>query len=183
MKYRTAPEVEKVVEDVLFEHHPDLAAGPRIQCVMTDKTPKSGGHEVLGRARKVLGLHGWLGAAELSPAFDDNSFFVIEVPVPVWDDLDDDQQKALADHLLSHIKYEEETDNWRIIKPEFGEYPWIVDRHGFWRPDDTLGRLATKMSEQLSLLPEEDQERLALPIADVEGDGEPALVGAEAGAS
>ena len=175
MQYRTAPEVEKVLEDVFFEwpdHYEDLSAGPRIQCVMLDKTPRQGGHEVLGRAKKVQGLNGWLGGAELTDAFADNAFFVLEVPFPVWSDLDPARRKALVDHLASQIQYDEETDNWRIVRPEFGEFPWIVERHGFWRPDDTLGRLATKMAEQLTFLPEEDQERLALPIEDVEGGGE-----------
>ena len=177
MMYRVAPEVEKVMEDVLFEyaeHYEELSgnAAPRIQCVMLDKTPKQGGHEILGRVKKVMGLHGWLGAAELTEAFSDNGFFVLEVPITKWDDLDDKRKKALVDSLLSQIQYDEETDNWRVVKPEFGEFPWIIDRHGFWRPDDTLGRLATKMAEQLELLPEEDQERLALPIEDVEGDAE-----------
>lgn len=171
MQYRIAPEVEKVLEDVLFEHHQDLAAGPRVQCVMTDKTPKQGGHEILGRVKKVQGLHGWLAAAELSQAFADNSLFVMEIPATRWGDLDDGQKKALVDSLASQIQYDEETDNWRVVRPEFGEFPWIVERYSFWRPDDTLGRLATKMSEQLRLLPEEDQERLALPEEDVEGDG------------
>lgn len=174
MMYRVAPEVEKVMEDVLFEyaeHYEELSVGPRIQCVMLDKTPEQGGHEILGRVKKVMGLHGWLGSAELSQAFSDNGFFVLEIAFPKWGDLTGAQQKALVDSLLSQIQYDEETDNWRVVKPEFGEFPWIVERHGFWRPDDTLGRLATKMAEQLELLPEEDQERLALPIEDVEGDG------------
>lgn len=175
MMYRTAPEVRKVLDDVIFEHHPDLGGDePTIECVMLDKTPKTGGHEILGRVSKVMGLHGWLAAGERSGAFDENALFVMEIPVARWIDLTPAQQEALVDHLASHVQYHEETDNWRVVKPEFGEFPWIVERRGFWRPDDTLGRLATKMAEQLQLLPAEDQERLALPIEDVEGGGDPA---------
>ena len=172
MQYRTAPEVRKVLDEVVYDHHEDLGGNdPRIECVMLDKTPKQGGHEILGRVTKVQGLHGWLAAEERSHAFDDNALFVLKVPVTKWNELEDWRRKALVDHLASHIQYDYETENWRIVKPEFGEFPWIVERYGFWRPDDTLGRLATKMAEQLQLLPEEDRERLTLPIEDVEGEG------------
>ena len=176
MEYRTAPEVAKIVEDLVFDYHEDLSdRGPEIECVFLSQTPRSRGRDLLGKVRKVSGIHAYLAAQPRPENFDDSalSFFLLEIAQPAWVSLQDYQRKALVDHLLCHLAYDEENDAWRMRPPEYGEFPEIIERWGFWRPDDTFKELAVKVSEQLSLLPEEEQ--LALTE---NGQGEREPVGA-----
>lgn len=78
-----------------------------------------------------------------------------------------------------HIQYDEDGDNWRVIPPQHGEYPEIVERYGFWRPDTSLARLAVKLEHQLSLLTDEQREDL---LKEPEPDQGGADGGAEGGA-
>lgn len=174
MKFRTAPEVRDVIDAVMRDHHPLISEeGIRIEPLMLDKTPKKAGKDIMGRVTKKMGLDAFLGAEEKPESFSRTAeaFFVFEVAETWWNSLDATQRRALIDHLLTHIQYDEDGDNWRVIPPQHGEFPEIIERYGFWRPDTSLARLAVKLQHQLSLLTDEEREDL-LKEAEPEEDGE-----------
>lgn len=161
MEFRTAEEVQRIAEDLIFEHHDQLAEiGPKIECVFLSNNPKSRGRELMGRVRKVSGIHAWLAANPRPESFNTSApgFFLLEVAQPTWVVLDPDQRKALVDHLLMHLAYDEENDSWRMRPPQFGEFPEVIERWGFWWPDAAAFKdFASKAAEQLSLLPDEEE--------------------------
>lgn len=174
MKYRTAPEVRDVIDAVMWDHHPLISEeGVKIEPVMLDKTPKKAGKDIMGRITKKMGLDAFLGAEEKLSGFSKTAeaFFVMEVSETWWNSLDATQRRALVDHLLCHVQYDEDGDNWRVILPQHGEYPEIVERYGFWRPDTSLARMAVKLEHQLSLLSDEEREDL-LKEPEPDEDGE-----------
>lgn len=173
MKYRTAPEITELIDAVAWDHHPLIAGeGPRIVAVMLDKTPKKSGKDIMGRVTKKMALDAFLGAQEKPESFSRTAeaFFVVEISETWWNSLDVTQRRALVDHLLHHIQYDEDGDNWRTIPPQHGEFPEIVERYGFWKPDTSLARLAVKLEHQLSLLTDEEREDL-LKEPEPEDDG------------
>lgn len=161
MKYRTAPEVKEVAES-LIEEVEDLEylTGEPLVYVMMSEAPKKSGRIVLGRAKKVSGLAAFLAARPRPEAFKDPAppdLLVVEVSEFWWRSMPPAGQRGLVDHLLNHFDYDADTGVFRVLAPEFGEFPGVLERHGFWRPDTKLRDFAASMSEQLSLLPPEER--------------------------
>jgi hypothetical protein len=106
-------------------YHPELATA-RITYLFIDRVPKKGGRELLGKAVKVSGR--WEELTELD--------FIIEVSLPKWQDLTDDQKTALVDHLLERCSGEEDEDDgtykWSLREPDVQEFSTILQRHGIW---------------------------------------------------
>ncbi len=168
MEYRQAPEVKAIAESLVWDYHEDLADdGPHIEYVMT----RSGGSKAprrMFRIRKITGLHAYLAseAARKPERFAEpqaEPFVVVEVAEFWWGALSADQRKGMVDHILSHLVYDADAGTWSIEPPQYGEFPGVLDRHGFWRPDDSFKDFAQAVSEQLSLLPEEERHRLMVP--------------------
>ena len=154
MEYRLAKEVEAVARDLIAEHHPHLLA-VRITYVFMDKTPKSKGRDVWGRAKKVGGLNALLalGPNALPDSYEDQPYdlFVIEVSEEVWDHLKPAARSALVDHELSHCEIRTDEDggvSLAIVGHDVTEFEAIVRRHGLW--NEGLQDFADA-AEQLSL--------------------------------
>lgn len=189
MEYRQAPEVKAIAESLVWDYHEDLAdRGPHIEYVMT----RSGGSKAprrMFRIRKITGIHAYLSAPRKPERFVDpqaEPFVVVEVAEFWWGALSADQRKGMVDHILSHLVYDADAETWSIEPPQYGEFPGVLDRHGFWRPDDSFKDFAQAVSEQLSLLPEEERNRLTVPpeMRDAIANGEMSLeVGLAEGAS
>jgi hypothetical protein len=154
MQYRRSPEVEEVAHELVEDHHSMLRNhGPRIVYVMTKppKDPEAGKDYAV---RKVSGVNAFLAQSKLPEEFgwDAGELAVIEVKEHYWQRLKAAQQAGLVDHLLSHLSYDLEKDSWTIEGPEFGEFPEVLKRHGFWKPGASMKNFAAVVSEQLSLL-------------------------------
>lgn len=161
MEYRTAPEVRAMAEDLVWEHHEDLQDdGPHIEYVMFKAGASSATGGRMFRVRKVTGLHAFLAAPEppdrYGEAYQARPFVVIEISDFWWNALKQDQRKGMVDHALSHLIYDDDKGRWSIEGPEFGEFPEVFERHGFWRPNRSFRTFAERVSEQLPLWPGEE---------------------------
>lgn len=141
--YWRAPEVEKIVEKLVPEHHEHLSrTDVTIRCVFRDTVAKSRGRIVLGKARKISGLNAHLVGLDRRDAFTDDpvDFFVIEIPHEPWQNLTPAQRIALVDHELCHfyVAIPDDPDEDRklvILGHDLEEFSAIVERHGLWKPD------------------------------------------------
>lgn len=123
--YSPAESVQAVAQSLLATYHPELATA-RITYLFIDRVPKKGGRELLGKAVKVSGR--WESLTELD--------FIVEVSLPKWNDLSEDQRIALVDHLLERCFGEEDendgTFHWALREPDVQEFSTILQRHGIW---------------------------------------------------
>ncbi len=76
-----------------------------------------------------------------------------------------------------HLRYDFEKETWRIEGPQFGEFPAVIERHGFWRPTKDFRRFASALAEQLELWPDPQPELTEGLEAD---EGEDVVAAAEA---
>lgn len=153
MKYMRANEVDDILRDLEDTHYEAL---PVIDCVFAQPTPKKNGRDLPARIRKISGINAYL-ASELQVtnfAKQAPSFFVLEVSYNYWGVLNGEQRKGLVDHYLMHFVLDADTGVWAVEPPEFGEFPAIIERHGFWRigGEDRYREMVEAVSEQLSLL-------------------------------
>lgn len=123
--YSPAESVQAVAQTLMATYHPELATA-RIAYVYIDRVPKKGGRELMGKAVKVSGR--WESLTELD--------FVIEVSLPKWQNMTDDEKTALVDHLLERCSGEEDEDDgsykWSLREPDVQEFSTILQRHGIW---------------------------------------------------
>jgi Putative phage metallopeptidase len=122
--YSPAESVQAVAQSLMATYHPELATA-RITYLFIDRVPKKGGREVFGKAVKVSGR--WESLTELD--------FIVEVSLPKWNDLSEDQRIALVDHLLERCFGEEDDDGaftWALREPDVQEFSTILKRHGIW---------------------------------------------------
>lgn len=152
IKYREAPEVEKIAADLIPQYHQHLLDFKvKLRYVFVSKTPKTKGKEVWGTCRKVSGLNAYLEGGEHDG--DGESFFVITISEPVWEVLPPEKRVALVDHELCHAMAEVkqakdeadadadaeiEQDNpvkLSVEPHDLEEFACIVRRHGLWRED------------------------------------------------
>lgn len=155
MKYRAAPEVQAVAAPLIEEHHAHLGT-QHIEYLMTEKAPNSKGRELPGRARVISGINAVVARHVGREWTGGEPFFVMEVSLPWWNMLTGEQRKGLVEHLLYHMQVNLETGALSLEPPEFGEYPEVLDRYGFWHPSGALKRFAFTVAEQLLLLPDEE---------------------------
>lgn len=123
--YSPAESVQAVAQSLMATYHPELATA-RITYLFIDRVPKQGGRELFGKAVLVSGR--WRNITELD--------FCIEVSLPKWQELSDDQRNALVDHLLERCSGEEDEEDgsykWKLRSPDVQEFSSILRRHGIW---------------------------------------------------
>lgn len=161
-EYRKANEVETVAQEVMSENHALLdQRGPHTEWIMVKpSTPAATVPD--WKMRKIQGVNAYLALPEKPARFGEDPyptpFIAVEVSERYWERLDEDQREGFLDHILSWLRYDYEKGKWSIEGPEFGEFSEVLERRGFWRPDQRLQRFAETVSEQLSLLPEVEEE-------------------------
>lgn len=150
MEYRLAPEVARIASELIAEHHKHLAP-IRIEYVLGEKVPESGGKEIWGRARKITGLGAFFSADEQPENWSEepDPFFVIEIAKPIWDKLEEPGRRALVDHELMHCGVNADKGTLQILPHYIEEFPQIIRRHGLWRGDVEV--FARASAEQLTL--------------------------------
>ena len=131
ISYTDAPEVRAVAKDLIAAHHGHLKLD-RIIFLFTEKTPSTGGKDVLGKARLVSELEAaafgdWSDYAETAD-------FIIVVTRSWWAILDDAKREALVDHELCHCYYDD-AGMPRIAVHDVQEFNEVVRRHGLWSTD------------------------------------------------
>ena len=151
VEYEWAPDVETIAKDIIatVEEHAHLAQAV-ILYVFRDKASRNRGRAVLGRARKVAGLNKFLIHDE-----DDLPLFVLEISKDTWEDLTEEQRRALVDHELCHLVVDTDDDGTLVARTrghDLEEFIGVVDRHGLWKADVVaMGTAAAAKVEQLTL--------------------------------
>ena len=135
-----AQEVEDIAKTHIEKYHQHiLDFKVKVAYRFTDKISKTGGKECWGTCKKITGLNAHLSNAENGG----EAYFVITVPIDIWNELPQDKREALTDHLLCHVGAEadqkEESDGEEPViklsnKPhDLEEFTCIARRHGLWQ--------------------------------------------------
>lgn len=155
-EYRWAPEVEAIAKRLIEQvpEHQDLD-GVRIVYLFRKKAQSSRGRTVLGSARRISGLPGWLShpAQRRSEFAEPLDYFLVEIAHDTWLTLDDHQRVALVDHELSHcaVVDDPKADEIRLVirHHDVEEFRGVIKRNGLWKSDvQDMGVIA---AEQLQL--------------------------------
>jgi hypothetical protein len=175
MKYRAAPEVKAIGQEIVREHHEHLL-NTRIEYVFGDSVGNSGGKEVWGRARKKSGLDAMFAERHIPRNYDQYDmvlgFFIIEIAEPIWLQLSMQHRRALVDHELCHCEVDFETGKLKIRPHYVEDFPQILRRHGLWKADlQVFGAAAAEAHQQLSFTIER-----ATPDEPAEDEPEPGAV-------
>jgi hypothetical protein len=158
--YSPAESVQSLAQSLLPTYHPELASA-RVAYMFIDRVPKKGGRELYGKAVKVSGR--WENLTELD--------FCVEVSLPKWNELNDDQRTALVDHLLERCSGEEQEDGslkWILREPDVQEFSTILQRHGVWNESLTSFVQVAKELDIASIMQEETGETLEAAEEDAE---------------
>jgi hypothetical protein len=132
--YYVAPEVERIAEKLIEQHHRHLLDVP-IRYLWRDKAASSKGKVVLGKARKVTGLPAHLVHLALKDEPPEEvEFFVLEIAADMWQTLTEAQRVALVDHELCHLGTAGADERLIVRGHDLEEFSAVVERHGLWRP-------------------------------------------------
>lgn len=148
--YSPAESVQSLAQSLIPTYHPELATA-RVAYMFIDRVPKKGGRELYGKAVKVSGR--WENLTELD--------FCLEVSLPKWNELNDDQRAAIVDHLLERCSGEEQEDGsvkWVLREPDVQEFSTILQRHGVWNDSLTSFVRVAKELDIASIIQEETGE-------------------------
>jgi hypothetical protein len=118
------------------------------------RPPKSGEKDVWGRTRVITGHAAWLATAEEDRSVMPEPFFLIEISLPTWNDLEDrpKHREALVAHELGHcvVDYDNNGDRKLSLKKhDIEEFAGIVMNYGLWRFD--VERFVKAGVKQMSL--------------------------------
>lgn len=150
--YTDAPEAERIAKPIIAQYHPHLH-GIKIRFVFRETARKSGGKEVLGTASKVSGRNAFFAAPGALSSVG-KEFFVIELAEDKWDELSDDQKKALVDHELCHCDTEDDPQGGLKLvlrSHDVEEFEEIIRRHGLWS-ENTKSFASAIDPKQLTIL-------------------------------
>lgn len=135
--FSPADEVASIASGLIDEHHPHLVDVP-IVYVFVAPAPRAKGRLILGRARKISGLHAFLLALAAGAPTSASDFFVMEIARDEWDDAEGPQRVALVDHELCHMGIdvdEDDVEKLVIRGHDIEEFNAVVSRHGLWLDD------------------------------------------------
>ena len=120
-EFTSSPEVEEIAEKLIEILKPELE-GFTIRYIFNSENPKKDGREVIGLARKVVGLNAYL-------AGEPEGFFVLETGLPAYEELTTNQKIAYVHHELCHFGIDD-PGNLSIIPHDIEEFNEVAAIHG-----------------------------------------------------
>jgi len=147
--YGEAEEIGQIATHLITNQHPHLATA-KFRFLFRDKASKKGGKAVMGTVKKMSDLMLYLIDVH----------FLVEVPLEIWNTLDNSKRTALVDHLLERCAGEEDEKTaamkWSVRLPDVHEFSSIFRRHGAWHDD--LAQFATVAKElDLGFMTDEEE--------------------------
>lgn len=141
-KWKATQETHQVVLDLIANHHPHLAdICDDIVVIFREKAPIKGGRPVRGKTSKAPSILSLLGERAYR--------FVLEIGFDHFNVMDENQRKALLDHLLCFIGGEEDEQTaemkYFMQEPDIYYFSDEVERNGHWRQE--LADLLTQEEE------------------------------------
>lgn len=159
--YSTADVVERIASGLIPNHHPEIAEA-RIMYVFVDKSSSKGGRPVWGKVQKLSGVNEW--------ALEHD--FLILVAQDKWQELNNDQQIALVDHLLerctAEVDEQDGSSTWKVREPDTQEFASILDRHGAWHEGLTAFVEVAKAVDLDTIAETEGEVNLAESLVETE---------------
>jgi hypothetical protein len=145
MQYSKAPEVEKVANAVIREHHKDEFSSKEILYIFQEKKDeKSGmsvaqmrkGKPILGDIKIVSGLNAFLASGDEETDFNGPMpLVVLVVSKHAWNLLKPEQRKAWVDQQFCRLDYDLESGKPSISEYDVKEMTLIAKRYGAWSDD------------------------------------------------
>ncbi|MBL8186557.1 MAG: hypothetical protein JNK38_01045 [Acidobacteria bacterium] len=149
VEYTVAESVRDFADQLIKNHHPHLT-NVKIEYVFRSQAATKNGKAIWGRAKLVTGLNAWLATPMIQRWNRPEPFFCLEIARDIWSRLNENQQKALVDHELSHCDRDLDSGDLTIVGHDLEEFAHILRRHGLWHSDVEM--FAKTGAEQLSLL-------------------------------
>lgn len=150
-----AKDLESICERIIDSFYPQLY-GVDILCVLrSSKFPDR--PTTIARIEKISGLKAFLWSKRDGAQ---DSFFLIQLVVPLWNDRTPSQQVAILDHEICHIDIDPETANLGLRDHSIEEFPEVVERHGAYHDGLVLFHHALQRGESETATREELINRL-----------------------
>lgn len=135
-----APEVRRVAERLIVEHHRHLQ-GVRMEYLFQSEASRRNGRITFGTAQKVTGWKALLSTPDVADDPEGTSegleYFLITIAHDMWLLMPPKARTALVDHELSHCYVEMSDDDVLLSmrSHEIEEFSGVLKRHGLWRVD------------------------------------------------
>lgn len=131
-----SPELLRMARELIRDFHADIEDA-RVCLVFRSKAQKSANKMVLGKAGKV--------SERLQPYMPYD--FIIWIAEDVFESMDEERQRALVDHELTHCTYR--NGKWALRHHDIEEFLSIIDRYGLWTADlISAGAHIAKVTQQ-----------------------------------
>lgn len=166
-RYREAPEVKQIADDLIFEH--SLLGHLQSQSIRyrwREKAQEKNGKTVLGTAKLVGGSEAVeaTGGADAEEWVDgkDREHFRIEIAFDAWQGLTKHQRQALVFHELLHCGADDKGKPM-ILPHDVEEFRAAVETFGLWKTDlEAFARSVAKADGQLPLRLDDDDRGSSL---------------------
>ena len=86
----------------------------------------------------VLKDKGAASVSKVNPLWKQIAGYDVVIQIPQEDWLfysENGKDVAYLDHLLSHVEYDDQKDDYLILEPSIQEFPGVLKRHGAWRAE------------------------------------------------
>ena len=120
-------EVINIAENIINKYHPELLKFNIAFVMKSEEKFKKKPYQKWAQASKI--------PAKLSAFLEYD--FLIWIQEEIWEDLTDEQKRALIDHELSHCGEHENSNGGvypALIPHDFEEFSGVIKRYGLWRP-------------------------------------------------
>ncbi len=161
-EYQEAASARAIGERLINEHHPHLR-GAVIAWLLRPaaenaeaKPPARSGKKIKIATASVFTAKNQ-AAVELLDVLSAAPDFVIEIKELYWDRLSLEQQAAVVDHELCHLR--RDGDGWYLADHDVQEFRAVVERHGLYISDLEEFAFSIEQSRQLKLFPEEEPDQ------------------------
>jgi hypothetical protein len=148
--YEEADPVKELANRLIGTYHPELATA-KIRYLFKEKASKKGGRVVHGTVKKMSDLMNYLIDVD----------FLVEVPIDLWNELENQKRVALVDHLLERCTGEEDEQTaemkWSVREPDVNEFSSILRRHGAWT-EELSGFVSVAKTLDLGFMTESEEE-------------------------